>query len=259
MKPSHLYPFLTPLFLFIFLFSEEALAHDMPLPLLKSRCLIASDTLSCAKAAVILEKRGEKKAARRLYKKACLAPLRPLKSACYFWGFLSDTPRQALHPYLRACRLGDSDGCTAAAEIFAKRRQFGKALPLYKKGCRLGDGRSCHRLAKWHFRHKQPRQALLLLKRSCQLKYPAGCGYLGWYWEMKKHDTNRAEKLYKKGCSLKSSVECARLGLLYAKQQRFKKGLRFLRRSCRLGFRKGCSLADRLTQNLRRGRHLFEH
>lgn len=221
----------------------------VPLSQLTQACIKEGRTVSCAKAGVRYEKQGKKQQAARFYKAACTAFIGPIGSACYLWGRLLSDKKQAHKAFLKACTLNDPDGCTAAGEGLAKQRKHQQAIKFYRKGCKGNDGRGCHRVARHLFRKNQNASAAQYLRRSCALGYSAGCGYLGWYYEVKQKNPKKAKKAYAYGCQKwKGAVECARLGLVLFKLKKPKEALRFLRRSCRLGYRRGCQLSRKLNR-----------
>lgn len=224
------------------------------LGLLQMQCDEAGMALQCAQAGVLLEQKKQIKQAAIYYKKACFAQIKPQGTSCYLLALLLSDPKEAWSLYQRACSLKEPDGCTSAGEYANKSsdptlRQ--KAAALYQQGCQLGDGRGCHRMARLLFAQKREEPAIPLLKRACTLKYAPGCGYLGWHYETKSKDAVRAEKLFRIGCALRGgSIECARLGLLLMRKGQPREALRFLRRSCRQGFRQGCLRARQLGKSI---------
>tara|TARA_B100001989_G_scaffold253323_1_gene239962 strand:- start:4057 stop:4836 length:780 start_codon:yes stop_codon:yes gene_type:complete len=215
----------------------------------KTRCVQKGNPVSCAKVGVYLEQKGLKKQAASFYKRACSDALKPQGMACYLLGLL-DTAHAMTH-FSRACKLNDADGCTSAGILLRKQSKPKMAASFFVKGCQLKDGRGCHRMARQLFRTNKTKLALQYLASSCGFGYPPGCGYAGWYYETKGKAPQKAEALYRKGCKLKGSISCARLGLLLARQRKFRPALRFLRRSCRWGFRRGCGLARKLNAQLK--------
>lgn len=213
---------------------------------LEQDCIKQDRPVSCAKAGVHYEKAGNKTKAIKYYKKACHVFIQPIGTACYLYGMLIGNKAKAKAAFEKACRLKDADGCTAAGEASAKAGQIANALSYFKRGCESNDGRGCHRMARWLFKRQKATQAMNYLRRSCALGYPPGCGYLGWNYQNKYKNIAKAQKAYKVGCKLKGSVECARLGLLLYKLKKPRKALRYLRRSCRFGYSRGCKLARKL-------------
>lgn len=219
----------------------------------QANCTQKGNAISCAKTAVHYEKQGKIAQAKLFYGKACNAFLGSIGSACYLWGRLLKDPQKAQAAFIKACMLKDSDGCSAAGDSLIRQKRIQQAIVYYKKGCKGNDGRGCHRVARWLLRSQpKDRSAYTYLKRSCTLKYAAGCGYLGWIYEVKLKKPKEAQKLYTYGChTAKGSVECARLGLFLYKAGQADKALRSLRRACRMGYNRGCKLSRKLNIKLR--------
>jgi len=223
------------------------------------QCIEADNVVSCAKAGVHFEKRGMFKKAIVCYKKACYHEKRPQGAACYLMGLMTrKTPKVSLKSFKRACKLKDGDGCTTVGEWLLRqdrkklkkiRKETAKKAQAYHyKGCTLKDGRGCHRLARHYIAIKKNKLGRQYLLRSCQFGYPAGCGYLGWIFEVKKKKPNVAKKLYLAGCKMGARVECARLGLLFVKLKKIKEAKRYLQLSCKKGFALACRKLAKLAK-----------
>lgn len=234
--------------------SVWAQAKKPDIGLLRMQCDEAGMALQCAQAGVLLEQQKQIKLAASYHKKACFAQISPQGTSCYLLALLLSDPKEAWMLYQRACTLKEADGCTSAGEFANKSKDPAirqKAAGLYETGCKLGDGRGCHRMARWLFAQKRDKDAIPLLKRACVLKYAPGCGYLGWYYETTSKEQARAEKVFRIGCALQGgSIECARLGLLLMRKGEPQEALRFLRRSCRQGFRPACMRARQLGKSI---------
>ncbi len=211
-------------------------------------CKTNENSRSCAWMGAYLERKGKRKEARPYYKKACLALIRPLGSACYLWGLVEKKQTISRQAYQRACKLKDPDGCTALGELYSKQGELAKALILYRKGCVGKDGRGCHRVAQHLIKKKWNKQALRMMLKACTFGYPPGCGYLGWFYETKKHNKKKALLLYSYGCKLRGSVACARLGFFLWREKKHKQARKYLRLSCRLGFQRACQRLHKLTK-----------
>ncbi len=198
-------------------------------------CQAAGSSVDCAKAGAMLAGRGKVSEAKKLFQKACEALIRPIGAACYFWGLYSKEKSVKLAAFLKACKLGDADGCTFFGDLI-KKSEPKRALKAYRFGCKFGDGRACFSL----WMETSPDKISPKLKRSCRLSYPKGCLQLGILLS-KRGDKFRSARAFRRACALLSGRSC------YSLLQKNIKNLPpagrkiLLETTCKKGYKRACS------------------
>lgn len=147
---------------------------------------------------------------------------------------------KAHQAYLKACDLGNTEGCNKIAENYSSSYPNGADIPnaikFYTKACDRGDSQGCADLGHIY----------------------AGVQELGVVeafgvqssWRSLKPDYKKANEYYSKACDAGQAVICERLGEVYATGfvynglragHDYSKGAEFFTKACNGGFGVGCA------------------
>lgn len=122
------------------------------------------------------------------------------------------------------CRLGSSDGCRFAGNLYAEghgvSQSLARAVEFHNRGCELGSGPACRsagaRLMRGEGVAKDEARALALFRRGCAADDATACGYAAMaVMQLPAATTVTAQldeafSLVSKACSLGDQASCER-------------------------------------------------
>ncbi|MDA3057947.1 DnaJ domain-containing protein [Campylobacter sp. VBCF_05 NA6] len=180
-------------------------------------------------------------------------------NACYMLGHMYENGKGARQDYYianeyynKACDLGSKNAC----DIF---------LNIFINGCQnSNDWGSCYKVAEIYHQGifaqiKNDKLALYYAKRACKLEYRRGCdladeieGNKRREQEAQEHQNTKttSQDNHSASCKNGNAEACYKLGDFNDKGQDYKKALDNYRKSCELGYAKGC---EKVLDNLRTG------
>jgi len=167
--------------------------------------------------------------------------------------------KKAFHYYHKACNLGLATGCYQVGILYLSKDKHKKSFDYLLRACHMGFGLGCNSVgvfyAKGIGRKKNLYKAKVFYKKACNLNAGKGCSNLGVMYITGKageKDEAKAEKLFIKACNLNDKEGCYNLGVLYYNKYTktkdsnyWRKALPIFSKSCKLGFKKACSIKYR--------------
>jgi len=166
--------------------------------------------------------------------------------------------KKAFYYYKKSCKLGLPTGCYQVGILYLSKDKYKQSFDYLLKSCHMGFGLGCNSVGTFYQkgigRKKNLYKAKVFYQKACSLNSGKGCTNLGklYMFEKKDKDESKAEKLFAKACKLNDEEGCYYLGTIYfdkynkSKDSNYlKKAIPPLSKSCKLGYKKACSLKYR--------------